>query len=230
MIRIRNRYIYTTKKKRMLKSLCVLLLSVLPYLGFAPKPKVLIIGDSISIGYFPFVKEELKGEAEVVHNAGNAQDTANGLKKIDSWIGDTKWDIIQFNWGLWDVAYRNPESKEQGNRDKINGKIAASPEQYKKNLETLIARLKKTGAKLIFVTTTVVPEKDAGRFAGDEDKYNAIAVALMKKNGITINNLHVPSVAVHQKLGLGADNVHYSDEGYKELAKPIVEVLRQALK
>ncbi|MDF3078994.1 MAG: GDSL-like Lipase/Acylhydrolase family [Sphingobacteriaceae bacterium] len=214
----------------MIKPLFIVLLSILPYLELAPKPKVLIIGDSISIGYFPFVKEELKNEAELVHNAGNAQDTANGLKKIDSWLGNTKWDIIQFNWGLWDIAYRNPASKEQGNRDKINGTIAASPEQYKKNMEELIAKLKKTGAKLIFVTTTVVPEKEAGRFVGDEDKYNAIAIDLMKKNGITINNLHQPSVSIHQKLGLGADNVHYSDEGYKQLAKPIIDLLRQAMK
>lgn len=84
------------------------------------KQKVLIVGDSISIGYTPFVKESLKEVAEVVHNPGNAKHTGNGLKHIEDWIGDEQWDIIHFNWGLWDLCYRHPDSKVQGQRDKAN--------------------------------------------------------------------------------------------------------------
>lgn len=194
------------------------------------KPKILIIGDSISIGYFPFVKEALKEKADLVHNKGNAQHTGTGLENIDAWLGDTHWDIIQFNWSLWNLAYRNPESKAQGNRDKVNGKITFTPEQYRKNLETLVARLKKTGAKLIFVTTTCVPDAEVGRFTGDALKYNAIATEIMKKNGIAINDLYALSVPVHQEFGLGADNVHYSDKGYEALTKQIVKGLEEILK
>ena len=45
----------------------------------AELPKVLIIGDSISIGYTPYVKELLAGKAIVKHNPGNAEDTVKGL-------------------------------------------------------------------------------------------------------------------------------------------------------
>ncbi len=171
----------------------------------ADKPKVLIIGDSISIGYFPFVKEALKDKADVTHNAGNAQATEKGLTELYKWLSSGHWDIIQFNWGLWDIAYRSPESKVQGNRDKQNGTITTSPEQYRKNLEALVARLKKTGAKLIFVTTTYVPKEEAGRFTGDEIKYNTIALEVMKQNNIKVNDLYKTSVEVHQKFGLGTD-------------------------
>ncbi len=127
-----------------------------------PKPKVLIIGDSISIGYTPFVKEALKDDAIVVHNKGNAQDTGTGLKRLDEWLGDKKWDVIQFNWGLWDLCYRHPESTVQGHRDKINGELTTTLENYSKNLEVLVGRLQKTNAKLIFVTTWDVPLTDSG--------------------------------------------------------------------
>ena len=55
------------------------------------KPKnVLIIGDSISIGYTPHVVEMLKGTAVVKRHKGNAGPTLRGLEQIDSWLGDGK--------------------------------------------------------------------------------------------------------------------------------------------
>ncbi|MDX1759889.1 MAG: SGNH/GDSL hydrolase family protein, partial [Arenibacter algicola] len=98
--------------------------SIFLCLGYKPKdPKILIIGDSISIGYFSKVKEALATKAIVMHNPGNAQHTGTGLEKIKDWIGKEDWDIIQFNWGLWDLCYRHPDSKVYGNRDKIKGTI-----------------------------------------------------------------------------------------------------------
>ena len=126
---------------------------------YTEKPKILIIGDSISIGYTPFVKEGLSSKFDVFHNPGNAQHTGTGLENISKWIGNQDYDIIQFNWGLWDLCYRHPESKHQGNRDKVNGKVTYSIEEYKANLDTIIKILKtKTKAKLVFVTTTYVPK------------------------------------------------------------------------
>ena len=119
----------------------------------ASLPKVLIIGDSISLGFTPHVVQQLDGKAVVEHHKGNAQHTGTGLQKIDQWLGKTKWDVIHFNWGLWDLCYRHPKSKVQGNRDKANGTITTTLEQYEKNLEELISRLKKTEAKLIWAHT-----------------------------------------------------------------------------
>ena len=105
------------------------------------KPKILIVGDSISLGYTPFVQKNLKNIADVSHNQGNARDTGTGLENIEAWIANNKWDIIQFNWGLWDLSYINPNSKEQFNMDKINGKVTFNVHDYGHNLESIIKSL-----------------------------------------------------------------------------------------
>ena len=189
-------------------------------------PRILIIGDSISIGYTPFVKEELSGKAEVVHNKGNAEHTGTGLLKIDEWIGTEKWDIIQFNWGLWDLAYRHEDSQTQGKRDKINGTITFSPDEYKSNLDSLVSRIKELSkAKLLFVTTSYVPEGEAGRYVDDAIIYNNLAVEVMEKYNIPVNDIYAFSKEVHMKYATGNDNVHYTKDGYKILAKKIEEGL-----
>jgi len=190
------------------------------------KPKILIIGDSISIGYTPFVKASLADKFDVFHNRGNAQNTGTGLDSISQWIGKNEYDIIQFNWGLWDLCYRNPDSKNQGNRDKINGKITFSIDEYKANLDSIIKILKtKTKAKLVFVTTTYVPKNEEGRFQKDAIRYNEAAKEIMKKNNIPINDIYAKSIDIHKQYGLGSDNVHYKPEGYKELSKLIVNFI-----
>ncbi len=190
------------------------------------KTKILIVGDSISIGYTPYVQESLKDEAIVRHNPGNAQHTGKGLKNIENWIGAENWDIIQFNWGLWDLCYRNPDSKVQGKRDKISGEITFSLAAYKINLETIVKKIKqKTNAKLIFVTTSYVPTQEAGRHLEDALKYNIVATEVMEENGIVINDIYKVSKKIHQKYGIGNDDVHYTSKGYEELSKYITDFL-----
>lgn len=198
--------------------------------GFSrPKPKVLVIGDSISIGYFPYVKKELSDVALLTHNPGNAMYTGNGLREIKQWIGKEKWDIIQFNWGLWDLAYRRPTPEDRLNRDRINGKVTHTTEEYAKNLDSLVKILKATGAKLIFVTITYVPEQEPGRYTKDVKRYNEVAKRAMRANGVLINDIYTHSKKIHKKYGLGDDNVHYNEKGYKHLAQYIYRFLRKEL-
>jgi len=200
----------------------------------APKkaalPKVLIIGDSISMGYTPFVVQALKNQAVVVHNKGNAQHTGTGLERLDQWIGDTKWDVIHFNWGLWDLCYRHPDSKIQGKRDKVNGTVTTTLEQYEKNLDELVRRLKKTHAKLIWAHTTVVPEKEAGRIVGDDQRYNDVATKIMKKHGVEIDDLYTLTKSFPSELFAGVGNVHYTRAGYAKIAALVAEKIKASLK
>ncbi|SHE65180.1 Lysophospholipase L1 [Mariniphaga anaerophila] len=193
-------------------------------------PKILIIGDSTSLGYTPFVKEDLKEVADVFHNPGNAQHTGTGLENIEAWIGDEKWDIIQFNWGLWDLCYRHPDSKEQGKRDKINGTITFSIDEYRNNLDSIVKLIKKkSDAKLVFVTSTYVPENEAGRYQEDVIRYNQAAIEVMKNNGVEINDIFEKSVSVHKRHGRDTNDVHYSKEGYDEIGKQISNFLKKEI-
>jgi len=195
------------------------------------KPNILIIGDSISIGYTPLVENYFVDKAIISHNPGNAQHTGTGLDKIEEWIGSGKWDIIQFNWGLWDLCYRHQNSKVQGKRDKVNGKITYSVDDYKYNLDSIVSILeKKTEAKLIFVTTTYVPEDEAGRFTGDAIKYNEAAIMVMRKHGVIVNDIYEQSIQIHKKFGKGSDDVHYTNEGYEKLSELVTDFLEAELR
>src|SRR5436190_23822776 len=63
-------------------------------------PRVLLIGDSISMGYTVPVQNLLKGKANVHRIPENGGPTTNGLAKLETWLGEHKWDVIHFNWGL----------------------------------------------------------------------------------------------------------------------------------
>ena len=192
-------------------------------------PRVLLIGDSISIGYTVNVRKLLTGKAKVHRIPGNGQTADFGVKNLPKWLGDKKWDVIHFNWGLWDLAYRHPDSKSQGKRDKVNGTVSNTPEQYREHLEQAVAILKKTGAKLIWCATTPVPEGEAGRHAGDAIRYNKVAADVMKINGIAINDLHSHALKRLPGIATRPGDVHFNKEGCDWLAEKVAAEILQAL-
>ena len=143
-------------------------------------PRYLFIGDSISGNYDKGLRAALAGKFNLHHPPTNCGPTAHGAKNIVNWLGaydqpDRHWDVISFNHGHWDSK---------------NNKAS-----YQENLEKIIAELKKTKAKLIWVTTCPVPNgfdkagaldangKAPGRTAGVMQKYlNPWALEVMKKH------------------------------------------------
>lgn len=193
-------------------------------------PNILLIGDSISIGYTIEVRKRLKEKADVFRIPTNGKYAAHRLKNLDKWLGKRKWDVIHFNWGLWDICYRNPASKTQGHRDKMHGQLTASPDQYRDSLQKIVSRLKKTNAKLIWCTTTPVPKFEEGRKVGDEIKYNLIAEKIMKAHGISTNDLHSHALTALPKIQKKKGDVHFTTEGYAHLAKKVAREILLALK
>ena len=193
-------------------------------------PNILLIGDSISIGYTVEVRKRLKGKADVFRIPTNGRYSAYGLKNLTKWLGDKKWDLIHFNWGLWDLCYRNPKAKNPGSRDKLNGKLTATPKEYKKNIKKIVTQLKKTKAKLIWANTTPVPDFEIGRKKGDAHKYNLIATTIMKSNNIQVNDLHKHAKRKIKKIQKNKGDVHFNQKGYSYLAKKVVKEILFALK
>jgi len=197
-------------------------------------PKVLILGDSISIGYYPFVKEYLAGKADVVRplkpngDAENCQGTTFGIANINRWLGDTKWEVIHFNFGLHDIKHVDPESGKNSNE--MQDPRQAEPKQYKRNLQQIIKKLKATSAQLIFATTTPYPENVGGplRLYGDAENYNKIALKIMKKNNIAVDDLYSFVLPKMNEI-MRPNNVHFTDKGSEALgdqvSKSIIEYL-----
>ena len=190
-------------------------------------PKVLLIGDSISGGYSKEVKRLLDGKVAVTGPLANAEATIHGVAKLDDWIGTTKWDLIHFNWGLWDI-YGWKYAKED-----------RSPAMYEQRLDTLVTRLKKTGAKLIWATTTPVCReaettmlkqfKTEVKISPElEKEYSDAALRVMKKHEIEVNDLHAVIKPEQDKVQ-GIDNVHFSGAGYGMLGKAVAQRIATSL-
>ena len=194
-------------------------------------PRVLLVGDSISIGYTLPVRERLEGVANLHRIPTNAGHTGMGIEGLPKWLENRggEWDVIHFNHGLWDLCYRNPESKNQGRRDKVDGTQTFSVEDYAANLETIVGLLKATGAHLIFATTTPVPEGELGRKLGDDLRYNEAAVAVMKKHGIEVNDLHAVMAGKMDQYGKAPGDVHFTEEGSAKLADQVAGAIAAAV-
>lgn len=205
--------------------------------GAEPLPRVLILGDSISIGYTPHVQGLLKDEAEVLRpmrpngNAENCSGTTYGVTEIDRWVeaGGGNWAVIHFNFGLHDLKRVDPATQEASGDP--NHPRQAEPEAYERNLRRIVERLKKTGARLVFATTTPVPEEKLSphRDPKDVERYNEIARRVMEENGVAIDDLYsfaLPRLAEIQRPA----NVHFTDEGSKALAEQVAASIREQLK
>lgn len=192
-------------------------------------PRVLLIGDSISIGYTLDVRDLLKGKANIHRIPANGGPTINGLKSLDQWLGDGKWDVIHFNWGLHDLKYMGPKNENRADPKSPGAHIQVPLADYEKNLRALTTRLKATGAKLIWCSTTPVLEGSPGRIAGDEVKYNEVAARVMKDGGIPINDLWSHAKPRIKEIQLPEGNVHFTSEGSKYLAGKVATAIEDAL-
>lgn len=190
-------------------------------------PRVLLIGDSISMGYTLAVREKLKDVANVHRIPTNGGPTTNGLKQLKTWLGNSKWDVIHFNWGLHDLKFilddpsKLVDPKTEGSHHQVP--IA----EYEKNLRELVSQLKSTGAKLIWCSTTPVPEGAAGRIPGDEVKYNAVAAKIMKDFDIPIDDLYTH--ALKENNIQRPANVHYDAKGSEYLALKVAAEIKNQL-
>src|SRR5690606_23630682 len=104
-------------------------------------PRVLLIGDSISIGYTLPLRKLLEGKANVHRIPTNGGPTTRGLEQIDSWLGNGQWDVIHFNWGLHDLKYAS-ENGQLTSPEK--GRQQVPIDEYERNLTRLVERLKQT--------------------------------------------------------------------------------------
>jgi len=185
------------------------------------KLNILIIGDSISMGYTPFLKEILAEKANVWHPDENCEGTTRGVLKIDEWVGKTKWEVIHFNFGLHDLKHVN--ALTGANSTKPEDPLQADVKQYSENLKIIVSRLKNTGARLIFATTTPVPEKSSPlREPAQVLIYNKAALKIMRRENIEIDDLYGFILPKLKELQI-ADNVHFNPEGYRALAEKVSE-------
>lgn len=182
-------------------------------------PRVLLIGDSISVGYTVPVRRLLEGKANVHRPPENCESTTYGLQKIKDWLGEGQWDVIHFNWGIWDTHHL------------ADGSVRTSPERYKKNLRELVSILKATKAKLIWSASTPLETRRHGDLTVQERDipvYNAVAAKVMRETKVPTDDLYAD---VQPRIGelRSDDGCHYTPAGYEFLAERVAESISKAL-
>ena len=180
-------------------------------------PRVLLIGDSISMAYTLPTRRLLAGKANLHRIPENGGPTIRGLEQLSLWLGDGNWDVIHFNWGLHDLKL-------------IDGKHQVPIEEYEKNLRELVSRMQATGAKLIWATTTPVPagELEPPRRPEDAPAYNKAAGKIMEANNIPVDDLYAFALPRLSEIQRPA-NVHFTDEGSAALAAEVAASILTAL-
>ena len=200
-------------------------------------PNVLLLGDSISIGYTLPVRTLLAGKANVFRPvtatgaAENCSDTGKGVAELDRWLAaQPKWDVIHFNWGLHDLKHMKPGAAKPTTSPDPNDPPLRSVAEYRANLEKIVARLKQTGARLVFATTTPVPAGVGNPFRDPYDpaRYNAAASEVMQTQGVRVNDLFAVVQPRLAELQL-PKNVHFNNQGSAALAKQVAAVITEEL-
>lgn len=211
-------------------------------------PRVLILGDSISLGYTPFVQKKLAGVANVSRpkcNCGPSQFYLRNNTLMRSWLNGGKWDVIHVNFGIWDNHYiKGPTDgmglfwgKEidlkglgptaAGHAIRAAGfRIRTPMGDYAANLRKILGILKGTGAKVVFGLTTPVPLWDADDRPGRIPVYNELARQICAEEGVAVDDLF--SVA-EANAANQTDGCHFNEKGYDALADAVVASIRALL-
>lgn len=187
------------------------------------RPEILLIGDSILMGYRESVRDALKEVADVRWPNGNCANSQNVLIQLSQWKGLVSAPkVVQFNCGHWDVSHWDGDE----------GPIT-SLEEYGRNVRLIIRRLRRwyPGATIVFATTTPMnPNGTCGknvRTTAEIRRYNEMAVTVVKEEGALVNDLF--AVAERWPSSDYVDYCHYGIEARERLGRYVTKFLTGVL-
>ncbi|MBQ8402612.1 MAG: hypothetical protein IJX14_11865 [Clostridia bacterium] len=181
------------------------------------KPQILLIGDSIRMGYCETVKADLAEKADVIFPNDNCRCTHYVLETLNGWVGLTdpaQVIAVHFNCGHWDAAHFG------GDPDPLT-----PLDEYARNLRRILWRLHRhfPAAKVYFATTTPmnpsrIPDGNP-RTTGEIREYNRVGLAVMAEEGIPVNDLF----ALTENWGEETfrDACHFTDEANVQLGHAV---------
>lgn len=187
------------------------------------KKQVLLIGDSIRVGYCDYVKDYLNDIADVYFPNENCRNTQYIITSLRLWLNicdPTKVDVIHFNAGHWDAAHWSEI-----------GDSLTTLEEYGKNLWKIISimRLLYPNAKIIFATTTPMnPDLIAPinpRSTEEIIEYNKVAKKVCKENNVTLNDLF--ALCENWSADMFKDYTHFTDSANQQLASQVCEEIKK---
>jgi lysophospholipase L1-like esterase len=193
-------------------------------------PRIVLVGDSIRLGYAPIVAKRLEGKAIVISPKANGGDSANVLRHLDEWVIREQPDIVHFNCGIHDTK-----------KSKASARFQVPPEAYEANLREIVGRIRAgTKATVIFATTTPVLNDRAARartkavyelLDASTEQYNAIARKVMDELGVPVNDLRAAAGDADTRARrMGSDGIHFQPDGREALGDAVAAFLAKRLR
>ena len=188
--------------------------------------KILLVGDSIRIGYDKYVQKAFADEAQVYYPDTNCRFASYVLRHLPDWKNATGCgddvDVVYWNAGLWD------------NLVMVDGQSLTPIEIYEYYIDRVckLIRILFPSAKMIFATSTAVIEavdpKLQKRTNENTQKYNAAAAKIVESHGGQVDDLFALTENVPESYH--SDPTHfYTPEGTELLAGHVVETLEKVL-
>ena len=186
---------------------------------------VLLIGDSIRIGYDKSVRASLEGVANVYFPAENCKFASFVLRYLHEYLAlpeQGEVDVLHWNAGLWDCLRQFGEEP------------LTPPEVYAHYIERICIRIRKLcpNAKVIFATSTSVLSEEMPpnfkRYNEEIAMYNQAAIDVVQKYGFEVNDLYGLSLTLPRETH--SDSVHYyTSLGTEALTKQTLSYIASAL-
>ena len=187
--------------------------------------QILLLGDSIRLGYCALVKEALSGKAEVIYPSENCLSSQYIIMNIVAWASlcdREQVKVVHFNCGHWDAARF------------LDDDLPVTPlAVYAENVGRILSYLKRRfpDAKISFATTTPMnpdPEKaNVGRTTDELREYNRVGVEAAKKAGADIDDLF--ALTENWPAEAYLDYCHFTDESNEKLGAAVTEFLRKQI-
>ena len=189
-------------------------------------PNIFLIGDSIRKGYCKTVKKELEGKAEVFFVDDNCRSTQYVIFMFRKWVQmfdkPERVDVVHFNCGHWDMAHFSGTSES-----------LTSAEEYGRNIGKIIFLIRRyfPNAKIIFATTTPMnPNGKVGinpRTNAEVERYNEIATAVCRAEGIEINDIHAYTRDWGEEYF--QDYCHLTKEAFADLGRKVANKITKSI-
>lgn len=186
---------------------------------------LLIVGDSIRMGYDKSVKKTLEGRVNVIYPAENCRFACYLLRSFHDYfdgISGEDIDVVHWNAGLWDCLRLFEEDPH------------TPIDVYAYYIDRICKRIVKLcpNAKVIFATSTSVisekMDKNFKRYNEDIEEYNRVAVEIVKKYGFEVNDLYSVSLTLDENAH--SDPVHYyTTTGTEVFTNKVLSYLLPAL-
>ena len=187
-----------------------------------PNPDVLIIGDSISIGYTGPLIKTIGDKYDVRHPADNCRNSYYTLQNIDTWLDQYPHNIIIWNNGIWDTT--RADWLDQYMPDAIRSNYGTSLEDYKSNLIQIAQKLKSTSSRVIFLTTTDIPKISGVFEIGKEIDLNSIAYSVLPSMGVEVYDLYSFALSI-QDAHTNDFDVHFKTSSNYKFAYFIKDII-----